>query len=216
MLMEYLVSAFILGFVVAIPPGSVTVVACQIALQYGFRSSLFFSIGSRLSDAFYLILVYIGIARLVADNPSLKTGLWIICGFLLIGIGLNSILSLHRIKRSDQTNTELPNTPMALFLSGVLITITNPLTILAWTAIGGNFFLIWNSKYPASHEYGWLAITIIVLGVLSWFVPLTWLISRLKHLLSDRFRNWLLIGSNGILILFGLMAFYHASGYAPL
>ena len=64
---DFIISAFVLGIVVAIPPGSVTIIACQRALQIGFRNSLYFTFGSCLSDIFYLTLVYI-IKRRSAKN----------------------------------------------------------------------------------------------------------------------------------------------------
>lgn len=84
MIIEYIISAVILGIVVAIPPGSVTIVSCQRALQFGFRNSLFFIFGSSLSDIFYIALVYYGIAKVIADNQMYKIILWIMCGIILI------------------------------------------------------------------------------------------------------------------------------------
>ena len=72
MLLEYLLSAVVLGIVVAVPPGAVTIVACQRALQYGFRNSAIFTLGSCLSDIFYITLVYIGVANLISDNHIFK------------------------------------------------------------------------------------------------------------------------------------------------
>ena len=67
MIINYFISAFVLGVIVAIPPGSVTVIACQRALQYGFRNSLVFTMGSSLTDIFYICLVYVGLATFILD-----------------------------------------------------------------------------------------------------------------------------------------------------
>jgi L-lysine exporter family protein LysE/ArgO len=153
-LIEYLFSAFLLGVVVAIPPGSVTVVAIQRALRYGFGNSVFFSLGSACTDIFYLTLVWFGVAHLVADNRALKIGLWFASAALLLVLGVISLVSLKKEKADGDSAVGLQTSRPATFVSGILITLTNPVTIVGWIAVAGNFFLTWGEKFPASREIG--------------------------------------------------------------
>jgi len=210
MLIEYLVSAVILGIIVAIPPGSVTVIACQRALQYGFRNSIFFSLGSCFADIFYLTLVYIGIANIITDNRYLKIGLWFVCGIILIILGIASILSIRKKNEIEIDKSDLNLHPLPTFISGILVTLSNPMTIVGWIVVAGNFYLIWNEKYPDARHYNILTISLIIVGVLLWFIPLTYIVSRLRKKMNARLKKWLIIVSNLCLIAFGFFAFYFA------
>jgi L-lysine exporter family protein LysE/ArgO len=207
---DFIISAFVLGIVVAIPPGSVTIIACQRALQFGFRNSLFFTFGSCLSDIFYLVLVYFGVANFIASNDIYKIILWFVSGSVLFFIGGSSIYSLINKKEHSKTIDNYQNSRLATFISGIVVTLSNPMTIVGWIVVAGNFYLIWNEKYPGMRKHGILTIVIIMLGVLIYFLPLTYIVSRLGKMLKEKFINMLILVGNIFLILFGGMAFYYA------
>jgi L-lysine exporter family protein LysE/ArgO len=209
MLLNFLMSSVVLGIVVAIPPGSVTVIACQRAIQFGFRNSLFFSIGSCLSDIFYIVLVFFGIANVISDNIYYKIILWFVCGLILILLGATSIVSLRK-KNDGMQLMRFQSDPFPTFLSGILVTLTNPVTIVGWIAIAGNFFLLWNEKFKDSKKFGILSIAFIMIGVIIWFVPLTYAVSRLKKFMTEKLKMILIITANCFLILFGIYAFFLA------
>jgi threonine/homoserine/homoserine lactone efflux protein len=210
MLIEYLLSAVLLGIVVAVPPGAVTIIACQRALQYGFRNSAIFTLGSCLSDIFYITLVYMGVANLISDNPYLKIALWIVCGILLIILGISSIKAIKKNQGIEEDKSGFPSNPLATFISGIVITLSNPLTIVGWIVVAGNFFLIWNHKFSSYRNYEIVSVSFIMLGVLIWFVPLIFIVSKLRRIINDPLKKWLILFSNLCLILFGFMALYYA------
>ncbi len=210
MLVKYLISSIILGFIVAIPPGSVTVVGCQRALQFGFKNSIFFSLGSCTSDIFYITLVYLGVAHLISNNQYFKIILWVICAIILTTIGAVSIFSIKKNESENNNKTTLYSNRLSAFISGILITLSNPMTIVGWIVVAGNFFLIWNEKFPISKNYGLITILFIIVGVLLWFAPLFYIVSRLRKKLNNTFKKWLIIMSNICLIIFGFIAFYYA------
>lgn len=207
---DFMISAFVLGVVVAIPPGSVTIIACQRALQFGFRNSLYFTFGSCLSDIFYLALVYFGVANFIASNDIYKIILWFVSGAVLVFIGGTSIYSLSNKKEHAKTIDNYQSSRLATFISGIVVTLSNPMTIVGWIVVAGNFYLIWNEKYPRIRNHGILTIIIIMLGVLIYFLPLTYIVSRLGKMLKEKFINMLILVGNIFLILFGGMAFYYA------
>ncbi len=210
MLSNYLFSAFILGVIVAIPPGAVTVVACQRALQHGFKNSLLFTTGSCISDIFYIILVYYGLTGFVY-NDSYKIVLWVVCGLLLVLIGMTTATAIYRDDIHKKTDKALVQPkPLFTFVSGIFITLTNPLTILGWIAIAGNFFLIWNSRYPLSKNYSVITIVIIMIGVLVWFLPLIFIVSKLKKVINLRLQKYLIALSGICLMVFGCVSIYSA------
>jgi threonine/homoserine/homoserine lactone efflux protein len=208
--LDYIISALVLGIVVAIPPGAVTIIACQRALKFGFKNSIFFTLGSSLSDIFYLYLVFFGVAKVIADNNYLKIGLWLFCGIILILISSISLFSLFK-KNSDYPSiNDIQSNRLSTFISGILVTLSNPMTIVGWIVVAGNFYLIWNEKYSDIKNYGLLTIAIIMLGVFIWFIPLTFIISRIGKMINDKFKNILVLTGNLFLTGFGILAFYYA------
>jgi threonine/homoserine/homoserine lactone efflux protein len=205
---EYIISAVVLGIIVAIPPGSVTIVSCQRALQFGFKNSLFFTFGSCLSDIFYIILVYYGVARIIADNQLYKMILWIICGVLLIIIGITTFISARDTENNRIFKFQSNN--VATFISGIFITLSNPMTIVGWIGIAGNFFLIWNDKFPYSRNLSIISIFMIMVGVLIWFIPLNFAVSKLKKIVTGKLKKYLIIFSSIFLMVFGLAGIYLA------
>jgi threonine/homoserine/homoserine lactone efflux protein len=208
--LDFIISAFVLGIVVAIPPGSVTIIACQRALKLGFRNSIYFTLGSCLSDIFYLALVYFGVASFIASNHIYKILLWFVCGSVLLFIGGTSIYSLCNKKEHAKTIDNYQSSRLATFISGIVVTLSNPMTIVGWIVVAGNFYLIWNEKYPGMRDHGIITISVIMLGVLIYFIPLTYIVSRLGKMLKENFINILILVGNIFLILFGGMAFYYA------
>jgi len=208
MLIEYMVSAVVLGIVVALPPGSVTIVACQRALQCGFKNSLVFTAGSCFSDIFYILLVYYGIAGIISGNHTYKILLWIICGIILIVIGVMSVISAGNTKNKKMVTFQ--SNYLATFFSGILVTLTNPMTIVGWIGIAGNFFLIWNDRFPESKNIGIISILLIMAGVLIWFIPLTFIVSRLRKVINEKLKTYLIVISGICLIIFGIIGLYYA------
>lgn len=207
---EFIISAFILGVVVAIPPGSVTVIACQRAMQYGFRNSLIFTLGSSIADVHYLCLVYFGLTGFIS-NSAWKLSLWIACGILLVGIGLLTVASAHGTTAEKAKNVaQLQSRSWVTFISGIVVTLTNPMTIIGWIAIAGNFFIIWNGHVPASGWHAAMTITVIMLGVSAWFIPLVYTASRLRKIINQSFQKYIAFVAGACLIAFGFISLWTA------
>lgn len=210
MITEFFISAFILGVIVAIPPGSVTVIACQRSIQYGFRNSLVFTVGSSLSDIFYICLVYFGLANFIRDDGN-KLALWIVCGILLILIGIMTLASAKNGDGGESGGASmLQSRPWVTFVSGIFVTLTNPMTIIGWIAIAGNFFILWKDRVPGSPGFIAVSIAVIMAGVLAWFVPLIYAASRLRRITSPSFRKYLAAFAGACLIVFGVISLVSA------
>ena len=125
-------------------------------------------------------------------------------------MSLTDDLQKERYNLKMQKDNKFQSGFFPTLISGILITLTNPMTIVSWIAIAGNFFLIWNDKYPSSKDYGIITIIFIMIGVLLWFIPLLFIVSRFKKIINSKVKTLLMIVSNACLIVFGLIAFYYA------
>ena len=82
-MLEMIFSAFLVGFLVAIPPGTVTVAAAQKSISYGFRSGIAFTFGSCISDilyiheyiiSFFIVAIGTSLPELAVDINALRLG----------------------------------------------------------------------------------------------------------------------------------------------
>jgi threonine/homoserine/homoserine lactone efflux protein len=155
-----------------------------------------------------LILVFVGVSNFIINNKNYKIFLWVFSGIILILLGVLSVISLK--DKKVEKLAKLQTSPFATFLSGILVTLTNPMTIVGWLAVAGNFILIWSERFPESRKFSALTILLILAGVLIWFLPLTFLVSRFKKILHDKIKVFIVLISNIFLIVFGMAALYYA------
>jgi threonine/homoserine/homoserine lactone efflux protein len=117
---------------------------------------------------------------------------------------------MHRTKNGQQPVARLDEKAGPTVLSGALITLSNPMTIVGWLAVGGNFFLLWASKGEVFKALGPAIIVFIMIGALIWFVPLLMVIAKIRHMLNRKVIDILIVGGNVILFCFGVLSFYNA------
>jgi threonine/homoserine/homoserine lactone efflux protein len=203
-----LASAFVLGVVVAIPPGSVTIEIGRRAITDGFRSALTFNLGAISADTLYALLVYLGVSSLLAESDLFRLGLWTIGGSWLMKLGWDALWT--RLEVPSEAS-ERPHEPFHKgYLAGVGVTLLNPLTILAWISLAGNFFASWESDWGDLSRWGWLALVVMLLGVMSWTLSLMSFLSYVRHWVNPRYVAWVSRGAGLFLILYGLRAWASA------
>jgi threonine/homoserine/homoserine lactone efflux protein len=213
---EMLLASFAVGVLVAIPPGAVTVTASQLALRYGFRRCMVFTMGSALSDLLYLVIVYLGVSRILSESPAYRLLFWFLSGLLLFYFGISAIRSRHSPAERAGPTSGGNLSSFSVFLSGIGITLLNPVTIAAWVAIAGTFFGRWKGSWPDPGTYGPLSLLFIMAGVMGYFVPLMAVVSRLRKSLPAGLLRALIGASGAVLVFFGLWAWYSAAGLALL
>lgn len=200
---EMLFSAFLLGVAVTIPPGAVVVAAGKRAITQGFWSAFSFNAGSMLADTCYVLAVYFGLAPLLAENITLRLLLWIIGGAWLAWLGWDALRT--RVEDNSFDGTTQNNSHYRLFISGIGITLFNPMVIVSWIALAGAFFANWQAHWPPQNSVGLLAIGSILLGVFCWMMGLLITLSRARRWIPAKFINWasMMAGVFLLLLAFG-------------
>ena len=208
-MLEMVFSAFVVRFLVAIPPGTVTVAAAQKSISYGFKNSLAFTFGSCLSDILYILIVFYGFAPLISDNTSYKIIFWFFSGILLFYFGIDALKTIKKnIAFTHTTNGHKQYVKDTL--SGIGITLSNPMTIAGWLVIAGGFFTHWKVEWPSINNYGLFSIVFMMIGVLCWFVPLLYIISKAKNVLNHVFLKLFSVVSGLFFISIALFSTYSA------
>jgi threonine/homoserine/homoserine lactone efflux protein len=208
-MLNLIILAYVAGFIVAIPPGSFMIAAVQRALQFGFRNAFIFSLGSCLADIFYLLVVYFGVSYIFADNHAFRITLLFFSGVLLLFFGICAVRNSREVKVNTGTSRKSePDTKT--FLSGLGLTLLSPVTIVAWLAIGGGFFLLWNRQMPHAKNMSVLLIPVFILGLMTWIGPLLYFVSKVRHFIEEKIIRTLVIAAGIMLIGLGGLSFIYA------
>lgn len=197
---SYLLYGALIGMAIAVPVGPIAVLCMQYALSRGFRIAFFAGLGAALADTCFGIVAGLGLSMITDWIIVNKCWIQMIGGVFLCYIGAELCFTKsHKAILIDKKATS--TTAMT---STFMLTLANPLTILAFLALFGYFGLIdiANNTLPAA-----LTIIGILLGSLTWWTALAYLASRLKPHFSDkaliRFRE---IGG-ALLLMCGIFAF---------
>lgn len=205
-MLAMIAAAFAVGLVVAIPPGPVTISTGQRAMSKGFWDAFKFNLGSTLADTVYALMVYFGLASLLADSVLFRLGLWIVGGGWLIYLGIEAM----RTRVVMQAGSIPQEKSLHTLRSGLLMTLFNPLVVISWIAIAGNFFTSWPNHWPPMEPFGLIAIVAMLVGALAWVLLVALVFSRLRRLVNPRLLRWGSIASGLFLVVYGLSAWWAA------
>ena len=155
---------FLLGFAVAVPPGAVTAYAVKVGIRRGFRGAWLVGLGAATVDAFYCLLALFGVASWIVEFPPARTAMLVIGGLVLTYLAVVSLLEgLKKDAVSRQATSESHHVP---YLTGVVMTALNPLTVAFWVAVGGAVF---SARTDFSPTLGALFAGAVFAGSAFWF-----------------------------------------------
>jgi len=145
-MMSLAVSSFILGIAFCAPPGVITAETVHRGFARGFRPALFVQFGSLVGDSTWSLIALTGLAFLVQNNTARVI-------ISLIGIVLLSKLAWDAL-RAASAESKMVNAPASErgdFVTGALLSLSNPFNIVFWTGIGTTAFAGITGKPQTSH-----------------------------------------------------------------
>jgi L-lysine exporter family protein LysE/ArgO len=133
-----LLKGVLLGLGAAVPIGPVNVEMARRALRGGFLAGFALGCGAVTVDVLYLVLSSLSFTQLLNDQRPLR---WIAAAgvVLLTFLGVMSLRSARRHLSSDPLAAGTDRAPAAkahsAYLTGVLMTLLNPMTLLFWFTV---------------------------------------------------------------------------------
>ena len=198
--MQFL-DAIIVGFAISTIVGPIAVLCINKTISLGFKYGMIVGFGSAVANITYALIAGLGITA-ISDFLNEKTVyIKLIGGVILIFLGYQEMKKPF----CNATKTVASTKPIKLFSHAYLLAIANPITIITFAAIFASI--------------GDLSITIdeviimtigIFIGVMIWWILLCGIIAKIRHKLSDIWKNRIKHISAYILIIFGLLAIYSA------
>lgn len=166
-LIKALIGGFTTGLIISIPLGPSAMESINRTLSKGIKDGFIVSLGAITADMSYLILINCGLSKLLRYNKTTESLFWIISGFILV---LMQYSDLKRIKTQNITKDTLHNSYP--FLSGFLLTFTNPMTPTLWLGLSGTIIKVWSNL---GKIYYHSFIFSIFLGMVTWFAGLNYI-----------------------------------------
>ena len=189
----------VIGVVIAAPVGAMAMLLVQRTLAHGWRAGAATGAGIATADGTYAALAAFGVTAVSQWLVTYQTWFRIVGGLALIWLGWRALRTppTHRAADARDSVRLAP-----LYTSAVGLTLTNPMTIMAFAAVFASAGLVAQAG-PGSA----LAVTLgVACGSMLWWLALTTGVWAVRHAVSDR--SMLVVNriSGAVLIAFGVLA----------
>jgi threonine/homoserine/homoserine lactone efflux protein len=170
---------FVAGLAIAVPVGPVNVLCASRTLRKGRLSGLISGFGAATADALYGAVAGFSITFLIQFLEREQFWIRVIGGLLLIAIG---VLYFRKPAQSVGLNGEDGETQRSDYASTLLLTLTNPTTILSFLAVLAGLGM-------GGHRMWWLTFLLvggIFCGSMLWWVALVLMVNRFRDRFNQR------------------------------
>lgn len=130
-LVLFILSAFAMGFIAAIPIGATQLEIARRSLRGYYVSALMLVAGSVLSDSLYGVIAFFGIAPFLQDKGVIAM-FRIVNAIILIGLGFWAFRESKVFSIEDKLAGRVLSRRHLSFITGFLLAVTNPLMIFWW------------------------------------------------------------------------------------
>ncbi len=196
---SFFVRGLLIGLSIAAAVGPMSILCIQRTIHKGQRYGLVSGLGIATADALYGCIAAFGLT--LVSNFLVSQQFWIrlVGGLFLVYLGARTLLS----KPAERAATTQANSFVAAYVSTLLLTLTNPLTILSFVAIFAGIGV-------GGADRSYFSATIVVLGVFTgsvlWWCFLTSIVNFLRGRFTFVWLLWINRVSGGVIALFGMVA----------
>jgi threonine/homoserine/homoserine lactone efflux protein len=199
MILLLLLKGIAIGLVIAAPVGPVAVLCIRRTLLQGHAAGFASGLGAVTADVIFGAIATFGVAALSDVLLEHETALRVIGGMFLLALGIDT----YR-KALPQPGRPLAGRLVQAYASAFLLTITNPITIFAFTAIFAGFGIVGHDMLLSA---SWSLIVGIAVGAALWWSGLTLAAGRLRERVAVHQLRWLNKLSGGLILVFAVGAF---------
>jgi threonine/homoserine/homoserine lactone efflux protein len=188
-----------IGIAIAAPVGPVAILCIRRTIFYGRRYGIATGFGAVTADTIFGTIASFGLVAISAPLFEHQTLL------RFVGAGFLLTLGVATWRRRAVPRADAPAGRLArAYLSALFLTITNPITIIAFTGIFAGFDVV---RGNMSYGQGVDLMVGVMIGALIWWVGLTLFASLFRRKgCSEEELPLLHHISGGLLIVFGLAA----------
>ena len=198
MVFEYIIKGIIVGIAVTAPVGPLGILCIQRTINRGFFSGLVTGIAAAFADILYAIIAGFGVSVIADFLEVNQLVIRIIGGIIVTSLGIRIYIS-NPAKQYRRQKTQ-KRTYISDFISGFLITITNPIVIIVFGAVFASLGL---DKAESGKS---VVITIlgVFTGAVGWWFSLTILVNIFRDKINFRKLWWINKITGVLVVVFGL------------
>ena len=199
---EFLIKGIVIGFSIAAPVGPIGILTIGRSLAHGPLAGLATGLGAATADAIYGCVAGFGLTVISAMLFSFQTWLLLAGGLFLCGLGLATLGKKPPAQLEKKSDPIFRGYALA-YLSALFLTLTNPVTIMAFMAIFAGLGLGVATGKVAE------AVSLVMgvfLGSCLWWFILTFGVGQLKQKLTARRQGVINRASGMVLLAFGAWA----------
>lgn len=183
------IKGLLIGIIASAPMGPVGILCIRRTLRKGRIYGVVTGAGAALSDIIYALITGAGMAFAVNFIENKQNIFWmkLIGAVVLFAFGLYLFRSLPKPAPESHNPQKGNGTLWSNFLTGFLLTVSNPLIIFLFLAVFNMFtFVIPHEWYKQA--IGYLSI---VGGAMLWWCGLTWMLVHMNDRLGKNFAQTL-------------------------
>ena len=202
---SFLLKGLLIGFAVAAAVGPIAILCIQRTIAHGFMAGLLVGLGAAVADGCYGAIAGAGLVSLSSLLLQYKNIISMLGALFLFWLAIKTIASYKNI---TLYSTKIKRaSAWRIFVSSFFLTITNPMTILFFTALFTSVGLL---NLSATHAGAISIILGVFLGSAIWWVVLSGgVINIVRGKLSGRVLAAINFASGLTLLGFASYAFIH-------
>ena len=215
MSMELFTQGLLFGLAIAAPVGPIGILTIRRTLVGGLLVGLLSGLGAATADAIYGTVAVLGLtavsAILVQHQPTLQ----LIGGLFLLYLGMQTLRAKPVNSEQFSVNSDalaedkLHHSPFTIhhsqlkkaYASTLFLTLSNPVTILSFTAVFAGFGL---GSQADSAGSGFMLVVGVFLGSALWWLLLTGMVTAVRGKLNDSAFRAINLASGLLLIGFAI------------
>lgn len=195
-----LLKGLVIGLTIAAPVGPIGVLCIRRTLEQGKLIGFISGLGAATADGIYGLCAGLGLTFMTNFLIGWQWWLQLIGGVFLIYLGV-SLFFLRSSRISPKTKG---TRSLAAYSSTFFLTLTNPVTILAFVAIFSNLGIIETDSTIMSL----MLVLGVFLGSIVWWLFLCSIAGLVANRVNGFSFIWINRISGSILLLFGLLSLY--------
>jgi len=198
------IRGLIIGFSIAAPVGPIGVLCIRRTLADGRTSGFLSGLGAATADALYGCVAGFGLTVISGFLVDQRFWIQLIGGIFLLALGIKTLRSVPAERAAAASGTGLA----ASYASTLLLTLTNPMTILSFAGI---FAALGVADTGGDFSAAALLVLGVFVGSAAWWLLLSGGVGLLREKLSSGVLRWTNRLSGAILLAFGLIAVWQAA-----
>jgi len=192
-------ASFLVALGGAIMPGPLLALTIGEAAHRGFWAGPLLIFGHGILELMLVIGLVLGLSRF-AEAELVSSVIGMVGGIVLIGMGLTAIRKGWHQATIPAPNLKVTSQNRMLVLSGVIVSVCNPYWFIWWGTIGLTY-LLWSLGLGVAGVASFF--TGHILGDLSWYALVAFIIATGKKALSDAVYRWLVFTCGFALVALG-------------